>query len=317
MRTFIYLFCFVFVFNLKAQDVHFSQFSVSTMGLNPALVGNQAADYKTSFQKRTQWTSVAKPFSSIAANFEAKDVLKKTSVGFQFLNDMAGDANFTTSQFNAVINRAFSIDRDRKISAGFLFGIAQRKVDFSSLIFEQDEQLQKNTSFVFFDVGIGANYSSIVNNNFSFITGLSTYHINSPKQTLLNDKNVRLKQKSNSYFLTFYRLNNTIILNPSFLYSRQGKSSEFILGTALRYDFPAFNIELISEVFYRWDDAIIPAFGLNYNSITAVISYDINTSDLVAASQNKGGFEFSIIYMWNKKKRKQIGEIKKYCPKYL
>jgi len=316
MRALIYLFCFLIIFNLKAQDVHFSQFSVSTMSLNPALVGNQAADYKMSFQKRTQWASVAKPFSSIAANFEAKDVLKKTSVGFQFLNDMAGDANFTTSQFNAAINRTFSIDRDIKISAGFLFGIAQRKVDFSALIFEQDEQLQ-NPSFVFFDVGIGANYSAIVNNNFSFIAGLSTYHINSPKQTLLNNENVRLKQKSNSYFLTFYRLNNTIILNPSFLYSRQGKSSEFILGTALRYDFPAFNIELISEVFYRWDDAIIPAFGLNYNSITAVISYDINTSDLVAASQNKGGFEFSIIYMWNKKKRKQIGKIKKYCPKYL
>lgn len=316
MRTFIYLFCFVFVFNLKAQDVHFSQFLVSTMGLNPALVGNQSVDFKASFQKRTQWASVAKPFSSIAANFDAKDVLKKTSVGFQFLNDMAGDANFTTSQFNAAISKSFSIDRDKEISVGILLGFAQRKVDFSALIFEQEEQLQ-NTSFVFFDMGIGANYSAIVNNNFSFITGLSTYHINSPKQTLINDENVRLKQKSNSYFLTFYRLNNTIILNPSFFYSRQGKSSEFILGTALRYDFPAFNIELISEVFYRWDDAIIPAFGLNYNSITAVISYDINTSDLVVASQNKGGFEFSIIYMWNKKKRKQIGEIKKYCPKYL
>ena len=71
-------------------------------------------------------------------------------------------------------------------------------------------------------------------------------------------------------------------------------------------------MELISQIFYRWDDAIIPAFGLNYNSITAVISYDINTSDLVAASQNKGGFEFSIIYMWNKKKRRQRGENKKY-----
>ena len=169
MRIFIYLFCFVFVFNLKAQDVHFSQFSVSTMGLNPALVGNQSTDFKASFQKRTQWASVAKPFSSIAANFDAKDVLKRTSVGFQSLNDVAGDANFTTSQFNAAISKSFLIDRDKEISVGILLGFAQRKVDFSALIFEQDEQLQKNTSFVFFDVGIGANYSSIVNNNFSFI----------------------------------------------------------------------------------------------------------------------------------------------------
>jgi|TARA_B110001454_G_C12676939_1_gene416263 type IX secretion system PorP/SprF family membrane protein len=316
MRTFIYLFCFVFVFNLKAQDVHFSQFSVSSMGLNPALVGNQSVDFKASFQKRTQWASVAKPFSSIAANFEVKDILKKTSVGFQFLNDMAGDANFTTSQFNAAISNSFSIDRDKDFSTGILLGFTQRKVDFAALIFEQDEQLQ-NPSFIFFDLGIGSNYSAIVNDNFSFITGLSVYHINKPKQTLLNDENVRLKEKYNSYLLTFYRLNNTIIFNPALLYSRQGKSSELLFGTAIRHELSSINMEFISQIFYRWDDAIIPAFGLNYNSIIAVISYDINTSDLVAASQNKGGFEFSIIYMWNKKKRKQRREIKKYCPKYL
>ena len=136
MRTFIYLFCFVFVFNLKAQDVHFSQFSVSTMGLNPSLVGNQSVDFKASFQKRTQWASVAKPFSSIAANFDTKDILKKTSVGLQFVNDVAGDANFTTSQLNAAINKSFSIDRDKEISAGILLGFTQRKVDFSNLIFD-------------------------------------------------------------------------------------------------------------------------------------------------------------------------------------
>ena len=74
---------------------------------------------------------------------------------------------------------------------------------------------------------------------------------------------------------------------------------------------------LISQIFYRWDDAIIPAFGLNYNNIRAVISYDINISDLVAASNKKGGFEVSIMYIWNKKKRKVKEEIKKYCPRYL
>ena len=316
MRTFIYLFCFVFVFNLKAQDVHFSQFSVSTMGLNPALVGNQSTDFKASFQKRTQWASVAKPFSSIAANFDAKDVLKRTSVGFQFLNDVAGDANFTTSQFNAAISKSFSIDRDKEISAGILLGFTQRKVDFSNLIFEENENLQK-PSFTYFDVGIGANYAAIINDNFSFISGLSAFHINKPKQTLLDDESVQLDEKYNSYFQSFYRINNTIILNPALFYSRQGKSSELLFGTVIRYEIFTFNMELISQIFYRWDDAIIPAFGLNYNSIRAVVSYDINTSDLVVASNNKGGFEFSIMYTWNKKKRTQKGEIKNYCPRYL
>ena len=316
MRILLFILPLLFAFNLKAQDVHFSQFSVSNIALNPAIVGNQPADFKVSFQKRTQWKSVADPFNTVAANFEAKDILKKTSVGLQFVNDVAGDANFTTSQLNAAINKSFSIDRDKEISAGILLGFTQRKVDFSNLIFEENENLQ-NPSLTYFDVGIGANYAAIINDNFSFISGLSAFHINKPKQTLLDDESVQLDEKYNSYFQSFYRINNTIILNPALLYSRQGKSRELLFGTVIRYEIFTFNMELISQIFYRWDDAIIPAFGLNYNSIRAVVSYDINTSDLVAASNNKGGFEFSIMYIWNKKKRTQKGEIKNYCPRYL
>ena len=312
MRKFVLILLLAFTVNLKAQDIHFSQFSVSKTGLNPALVGNQSTDYKATFQKRTQWASVANPFSTIAFGFETRDILKNTSAGFQFVNDVSGDASFTTSQFNAAINRAFSIDRDKQISAGILLGFAQRKVDFSKLLFEEAEQLQ-NPSFTFFDVGIGGNYSNIVNEDFSFISGFSAFHINKPQQTLIEDDDVRLEEKYNTYFLSFYRLNSTIILNPSLLYSRQGKSAELLVGSGVRY-YLQNNTSLITQLFYRWNDAVIPAFGINYNSISAVVSYDVNTSDLIAASDYKGGFEFSIIYVWNKKKRI---EKTKYCPRYL
>ncbi len=313
MRLIILILLLVFAFNLKAQDIHFSQISVSKISLNPAVVGNQSADYKATFQKRTQWAAVANPFSSIAFSIEARDIFKSTSAGFSFVNDVAGDADFTTSRFNAAINRAFSIDSDKQISAGILLGFAQRKVDFSKLVFEQDEQLQ-NPSFTFFDLGIGGNFSNIVNEDFSFITGFAAYHINRPEQTLLADKEVQLEEKYNTYFLSFYRLNSSVILNPSLIYSRQGKSAELVVGSVLRYNLQT-NINLISQLFYRLNDAIIPAFGINYNSITAVVSYDVNTSDLIAASDYKGGFEFSIVYVWNKKKKSV--EKTKYCPRYL
>jgi len=316
MKVLLLILPLLFTFSLKAQDIHFSQFTVSNIALNPAIVGNQSADFKTSFQKRIQWQSVADPFNTVTANFEAKDILKRTSVGVQFINDVAGDANFTTSQFNTAINKSFFIDRDKGVSTGILLGFTQRKVDFSNLIFEEHENLQ-NPSFTYFDVGIGANYSAMINDNFSFISGLSAFHINKPKQTLIDDESVELDEKYNLYFQSFYRINNTIILNPALLYSRQGKVRELLFGTIIRYEIPDFNMGLISQIFYRWDDAIIPAFGLNYNNIRAVISYDINISDLVAASNKKGGFEVSIMYIWNKKKRKAKKEIKKYCPRYL
>lgn len=312
MRNFILILPLVFTVNLKAQDIHFSQFSVSKIELNPAIVGNQLSDYKAILQKRTQWASVANPFSTIVFGFETRDVLKNISAGFEFVNDVAGDADFTTSALNVAINKSFAIDRDRQISAGILLGVAQRKVDFSKLLFEEAEQLQ-NSSFTFFDVGIGGDYSNIVNEEFSFISGGSVFHINKPQQTLIDDDDVRLEEKYNIYILSFYRLNNTIILNPSLLYSSQGKSRELLVGSGFRYNLQN-KINLITQLFYRWDDAVIPAFGINYNSITAVVSYDVNTSDLIAASDYKGGFEFSIIYIWNKKK---TVEETKYCPRYL
>ena len=122
-----------------------------------------------------------------------------------------------------------------------------------------------------------------------------------------------MEEKYNTYFLSFYRLNSSIILNPALFYSRQGKSAEFLVGSGVRYALQD-NTNLIAQLFYRWNDAVIPAFGINYNSITAVVSYDVNTSDLIAASHYQGGVEVSIIYVWNKKKRVEKTE---YCPRYL
>ena len=53
------------------------------------------------------------------------------------------------------------------------------------------------------------------------------------------------------------------------------------------------------------------------NNFLGNISYDINVSDLQNASNNKSGFEFSLIYKWKKKKKKQIKDIKEKCPEYL
>tara|TARA_B100002003_G_scaffold232880_1_gene245173 strand:+ start:2556 stop:3503 length:948 start_codon:yes stop_codon:yes gene_type:complete len=315
VRKLIFIFCIFCVFFLKAQDVHFSQFSIGNIGLNPAIVGTQDTDYKVTLQKRRQWASVANPFSSFAICFETKNIYLNTPVGIQFINDIAGDANFTTSQLNFAINKSLAINQYKQFSMGIFLGYAQREIDYSDLVFAETEQLQ-NSSFIFFDVGLGGNYSVTINDNFSVIMGLGAYHINSPKQSLLKDDDIRLNQKYNYYLRSFFQLNHSLIISPSLLYSEQGKSNEFIFGSTIKHELSTYNTKLIGEVFYRWKDAIIPSLGLNYQHITAIISYDINTSDLVTASKHKGGFEFSVIYMWNRKQKQEI-KIKKYCPKYL
>jgi hypothetical protein len=48
--------------------------------------------------------------------------------------------------------------------------------------------------------------------------------------------------------------------------------------------------------FLRWNDAFIPVVKLEISPLTIALSYDVNVSQLKAASQSKGGFELSLSY---------------------
>lgn len=312
MRKAIWIFLLGNALQLNAQDIHLSQFMVSDLVLNPALVGNQSEDYKVNLQKRTQWSSVADPFNTFLVGYNAKQVWQNVSVGAVFLYDVAGDADFTTTTLNSAINQTLIISANQKITGGILLGFSHRKVDYSKLIFEETESLP-TPAFAFFDLGLGANFQKEVNQRFSFNGGFSAFHINKPKQSLTGGE-VKLEEKYNTYFLSDYRFNNTIVFSPSLLFTKQQKTKEWLMGSALNYQFNN-ETDLILKLYYRWNDAFIPAFGLRFNRISAVLSYDINISDLSVASNNRGGFEFSLIYLWSKKRVLQQSNYN--CPKYL
>ena len=60
-------------------------------------------------------------------------------------------------------------------------------------------------------------------------------------------------------------------------------------------------------------------FGFKKDDLEMNFSYDINVSDLIPATNNKGGFELSIIYSWEKshKKKNSNKNPQSECPKYL
>jgi len=64
--------------------------------------------------------------------------------------------------------------------------------------------------------------------------------------------------------------------------------------------------------FSNLTDAIIPYVGLDFNSFTLGLSYDVNISSLKTASQSMGGIEISLIYI----KRHSDGRKGVPCPKF-
>ena len=303
-------------FNItNAQDVHFSQFNTDRINLNPSIIGNLFEnDFRFSLQRRTQWGSVSVPFTSLSTTYEIKNILPKINFGAQFLNDKAGDSKFTTNQINLAFSKNLYVFDYDILGVGAVIGVGQRSVDFTDLVFEDPEQFLRN-SYLYSDLGIGASYITNPNNIFSVNFGISSFHLNTPNNSFRENDNVRLPIKNNFFGRVKYDYLINITLIPEVFLSKQGASNELLLG--FKSQVKSEKVKVMPLVYYRVKDAIIIGLGVEKNNLIANVSYDINISDLDVASNNKGGVEFSIIYLWKKKDRPTKIIDKEICPKYL
>ena len=148
MKSLSVLFLVSIAINCVAQDVHFSQFKISSFLLNPALVGSQNSDYKASLQRKSQWKSVSIPFNTFSLSLERKNILPSHSVGVQFLNDIAGDSRFKTTGINLAYVKRVVATTNNLFNFGAELGLFQRSVMFDDLIFNDPENLS-NINFLF------------------------------------------------------------------------------------------------------------------------------------------------------------------------
>jgi len=318
MKKKLTLFFFVVPFYLSAQDVHFTQFNKSTFFLNPSLLFIAEKDYKFSLQRRSQWNTVGDPFNTFVLSIERKNISPKNSFGVQFLNDVAGEAEFKTTGLNLIYSREFFLDKKNNINLGFGFGYFQRSIDFDKLIFQEIENYP-NSNFWFPDINIGVSNRYIVNKKSYIISGISFFHINKPNQSFIKNDKVRLDSKMNLHSSSVYSFNEKIDFSPSILFSKQNKNQEAVFIFDVIYNPKIKNTKLKSGLGYRWEDAMIYNFGIEKDDFEFIISYDFNVSSFNQATNGNGGIEFFLSYIWKHKKNKDLKKIihTETCPKYL
>ena len=296
-----------------AQDVHFSQFSSAKAITNPSLMHNQINDYEVHFQRRSQWSSVSNPYNTFLLSFNAKKIYKNTSVGAALLNDEAGDSYFSTDGISLLLSRSLNL-LNNTFDIGMQTSIIHRSYNSDNLIFIDYEptELQK---YSFFDLGLGISTNKIINNSSSLLVGLSAYHLNRPRQSFYSNNKVFLLPKYILHTTYYERINAKITISPTLYYSTTNSDKETIIGTGVIYNFND-KMKLNSGFFARINDAIFFTLGIQKDNLQAVISYDINTSSLVNASNSQGGFEIALTYGWNITKE-TIKDNLLFCPKYL
>ena len=98
--------------SIHAQDVHFSHMEFSPLTLNPGLAGANSP-MQGVVNYRSQWNSIAIPYKTIAASFDARFNENKRNKkgiiagGLNFFNDQSGELKVTTTNVN--INLAYHL----------------------------------------------------------------------------------------------------------------------------------------------------------------------------------------------------------------
>ena len=313
---------------LSAQDIHFSQYAETPTSINPALAG---VTYNTRavVNYKSQWSSVTNKYLTYGFSFDQAIKHKKLKGGYfavtaNVTKDMAGDAKMSTLNPNLGFTYIQRINKKMKLSGGVQSGLFYRTIDLSNLRFDSQydgysynpnlsngEANVPRSSITSFDVGGGVNLNYVrsdkflsTKNNIKFDAGFAAYHFGVGKSSFITTTE-HLNTKVCAYFNGDFSIPNSInAIMPSFLYMRQGTNSEIIAGALFKFVIgdPSTYTSLKKPralsvgTYYRFKDAIIPAFLLQYNKYAFGVTYDINVSPLTPASKRYGGIEVMMRY---------------------
>jgi type IX secretion system PorP/SprF family membrane protein len=304
----------------RCQDIHFSQFFETPLLRNPAFAGIFSGDLRVQGVYRTQWNTVTVPYQTGSLNGEYKQPIGKSddflTLGGEILYDKAGTIALTATHILPVINyhKSLSSEKNMYLSLGFMGGLVQRKFDRSKITTnsqfngtEYDPTLSdgenfSNTGYSYLDGSVGLSFNSQVgqNEDDNIFLGVAYHHFNkSAKISFYSNDKIEMTPKTvvsaglrmgvNEYsFVTFHTD-----------YAKQGSSSETVGGMLYSYkldDVSDPKYLFHAGAFIRWKDALVPVVKMEYKPMTIAVSYDVNVSQLKAASSGQGGFELSISY---------------------
>jgi type IX secretion system PorP/SprF family membrane protein len=310
------------------QDIHFSQFYLAPLQLNPATAGG-LANTQASLNYKTQWSSVADAYQTYSGAFDlaiTKDKTKKKGfwgLGTFIYNDKAGDAKMGTLQANVMGTYHLNLSEKSTLGLGGMYGFVQRSMNFAPLKWESQYvngaynasnpsgEAAGGSSFIAHDVAAGlfwrynkGDMYMTANNHVLIEAGVSAFHL-VPMPHAFAGGGTMLYQKYLGHVNMSYGIKNTrLAIQPAGLLMIQGPQTELTLGTNVRYmiqdaaNFTGFvqSSSAYLGLFYRNLDAVIATAMFEKGSYAVGVSYDINVSKLTVASAARGGFEIHFRY---------------------
>jgi type IX secretion system PorP/SprF family membrane protein len=320
--------------NLQAQDMHFSQFTMTPLQLDPSQAGKFSGDARAIINYRDQWSSVtSNSFRTYGGSFDMPfSKGKKDNFfggGISAYRDKAGQISLGTTVLSISLAYHIKLNKSSYLSAGAQAGFLQKSLNESNIRSNNqfdgaghNENLSSgetfnNTSFFEPDFSVGVSYSYGDNTSNQVINkgrfgggkvnvGAAIHHVASPSYSFLEQNTDQLNFRYLIHTNTSFGVGGTdLAIQPSGFIAYQQKAIDLVLGSHFRYNlkekskYSQFsNGAAVSfGLHYRFGDAFIPSILLEMGSLAVGVSYDMNISGLSSASSGQGGYEFSIRYV--------------------
>jgi type IX secretion system PorP/SprF family membrane protein len=306
------------------QDLHFTQLYESPFLRNPSLAGIYSGQARVSAVFRNQWQSVTVPYQTSGAAIEYKlkgvcqEDAENINIGLQVMRDQAGDSKLTRTQIQAALSYRRQLNNGLFIAGGFLAGPVSSSFDprglkwddqFSGGVFNPNQptiQPILNAGRNYFDLSGGLSLNG--GNQYAssqWYAGVALHHINQPSVGFgaANNVNTKLPMKwtfSGGFASVINDMDDRLIFHTDVIWQQPHR--EILLGAFFKKWLlnetgeADRGISLTMGGIYRWGDAFCPVVKLNVNQWSVGLSYDANISKLTAASQLRGGFEFTLLY---------------------
>jgi type IX secretion system PorP/SprF family membrane protein len=348
---FKHLLIFIFLvsgLSVKAQDIHFSQFYLSPLNLNPALTGVMNSNNRIIANYRNQWSSVLKSnaYSTYSASYDQKIPVGRYDyfgIGGTFWGDRAGESMFATTTGKISGSYSKRVGGGGKeahyLVVGAEAGLAQRSIEFINLKwgaqhdgeggFDPNRSSLEDfdrSNFLFADMAAGILWFSVFDEYNNFYIGGSYSHLNRANQSFDSEVEDFLFSRFTLHAGGEFAISPRVSLVPGVVTMFQGPSLQVNSGTSLKFtlssgrggysNFQAFQIGTWVRVSNKVEtgvltDAVILSTRFDYNQFSLGFSYDVNVSALKPASSNNGAFEFALIYNFFNDERRGV-----YCPNF-
>lgn len=319
---------------LFAQDMHFSQFTMTPLQLDPSQAGKFGGDTRAIINYRDQWSSVtSNPFKTYGASFDMPfSNGKKDNFfggGVTIYSDKAGNLSLGTTVVNLTLAYHIKLNQSSYLSAGVQGGFLQSSLTIDKI--RSDNQFDgtghndnfasgenfANNSFFEPDFSAGVSYTYGDNTTSKVISdngfdgkkvnvGAAVHHVASPNFSFLDENTDNLNFRYVLHTNTSFGVGGTnMAVQPSGFIAYQQKATDVVLGSYFRYNlkekskYSQFSngAAMSLGMHYRFGDAFIPSILVEMGSFAVGVSYDVNLSGLSAASSGQGGYEVSIRYV--------------------